>query len=221
MRDQKTNLSRLRLFLWCLILSGLVYSAVSMYLLAKRQTEKGATVAHARQIHLALMEYALDHDGQFPASDTDSNAAFRQLFDDRFQEERIFFVGGSAWHDSLPAGRARPDNEVGDPPEYRKGLEQGENHWAYQSGLNHESQGNLPLIMDGFSDQVGVYANDPAKRGGTWNGKAAVVVRVDGASSMHRYSGDGRVYEPVEAGKVVDIFSSQFGTDPVKLLNPW
>ncbi|MCB1098730.1 MAG: hypothetical protein KDN22_24370, partial [Verrucomicrobiae bacterium] len=140
-------------------------------------------------------QYAIDNDGKFPESSIHSNAAYRQLFDQRFQDERIFFVPGCAWHKAMLDGKTKPDNDVGDPPDYVQGLAVGENHWAYQSGLTNEAQGNLPLVMDGFSDQVGVYSDDPDERGGVWEGEIAIVVRVDGAAKMEKLSPDLRVYE--------------------------
>ena len=177
-------------------------------------------LAHAKQIHLALSEYAIDFDGKFPSSSTNSNVAFRQLFDQKFQTERIFFVRGSAWHNALPEGQTKPDNDVGSPPDYAQGLSSGENHWAYQSELTNDSPGNLPLVMDGFSDRLGVYSDDLEKRGGVWEGDVALVVRIDGSAKMEKLKGDFRVYEEVD-GKQVDIFSREYGTDPAKLLNPW
>ena len=150
-----------------------------------------------------------------------SNSAYRQLFDRKFQDERIFFVPGCARHKSLPAGQTKPDNDVGQPPEYAQGLERGENHFGYVSGLNNESPGNLPLVADGFSETVGVYAKDERKKGGVWEGEAAIVVRVDGSAKLEKPGRDLRVYEKREDGSKVDIFSKQYGTDPGNVLNPW
>ena len=177
-------------------------------------------LAHARQIHLALHEYAIDYDGAFPKATTNANAAYRQLFDRRFQDERIFFVHGCAWHQGLPSGQTRPDNDVGQPPAYESGLERGENHWAYVSGLNNESPGNLPIVADGFSKKIGVYSEDPMERGGVWDGEVAIVVRIDGSGKMEKIRKDRRVKEKVDR-KWIDIFSKEYGTDPTKILNPW
>ncbi|MCB1098105.1 MAG: hypothetical protein KDN22_21215 [Verrucomicrobiae bacterium] len=177
-------------------------------------------VAHAREVHLRLQEFGIDNDGEFPSGGENSNAAFRQLFDRKFQGERQFFVHGSAWHNTLPSGRLMPDGVVGDPPNYDRALERGENHWAYVSQLNSDSKGNLPIVMDGFSDVPGVYSDNSEERGGVWEGVRAVVVRVDGSSKLAAYGDDLRVYEKVD-GMEVDIFSKEYGTESANLLNPW
>ena len=162
----------------------------------------------------------MDHDGEFPAAADYSNTAFRQLFDRKFQDERIFFVPGSAWHDSLPAGHARPDLDVGQPPAYIHGLAQGENHFAYVSGLNQESGGDIPLIADGFTRTIGLYTDDPSKRGGVWEAEAAIVVRVDGSAKLEKLGKDLRVYESSN-GLRRDIFSADYLGKSVRVLNPW
>lgn len=208
-------------FLLCIFLYAILCVFSLWYLgQSNKSYQQTRGLAHARQVHLALMEYAIDHDGKLPSSATHSNAAFRQLFDARFQDERIFFVPGSAWHKPLRAGLGRPDDDVGSPPNYLQGLSKGENHWAYQSGLNNESPGNLPFVMDGFSLRTGVYADDPEKCGGVWDGDYAIVLRLDGSVKVEELGKDLRVYEEKQ-GKPVDIFSSEHGSNPEKLLNPW
>ena len=172
-------------------------------------------------VHLSLHEYAIDHDGAFPmpVSTGDSNSAFRKLFDRKFQDERIFFVAGSAWHDSLPDGQLRPDNDVGQPPNYIQGLERGENHWAYISGLTNDSKGNLPIVADGFSDVPGVYSDDHDKRGGVWKGKKAIVVRLDGSAKFERPDGKQRIVEK-KNGANGDIFSPAYGVAKGSIHNP-
>ena len=177
---------------------------------------------HAKQVHLALAEFAIDEDGVFPTAEDNANSAYRQLFDRRFRDERIFYVSGCAWHDSLPEGQKKPDQKVGTAPDYAEGLQRGENHWAYVSGLNNGSPGNLPVIADGFSTKPGVYTDDPEKRGGVWEGDHAVVVRVDGSARLEDLSREHRVLEKTASGGKVDIFSAEyFGGTRAKILNPW
>ena len=149
-----------------------------------------------------------------------ANTAYRQLFDRKFQDERIFFIPGSAWSQSLPAGQTKPDNDVGQAPNYSQGLEKGENNFAYVSGLTNESKGNLPIVANGFSDHIGAYNADPKRRGGVFDGEIAVVVRVDGSGRMEKLDRrDLRVYEK-RAGKKVDIFSSEYLAPGTIVLNP-
>ncbi|MDA0811205.1 MAG: hypothetical protein O3C21_02270 [Verrucomicrobia bacterium] len=180
--------------------------------------QRSRATAQAKSLHLALHEYAFDNDGLLPVGTESSNEAFRKLMDRKFQDERIFFVKGSARHDSLPNGQAEPDNIIGDAPGFDRALEHGENHWAYLSGQNTGSKGDLPMIMDGFSGVKGIYAADPKSRGGRWSGRA-IVLRSDGSCKLEPLGADWRVYDSV-GGKRVDIFSSDYGTDPAQLLNP-
>lgn len=202
-----------------IILVIIVFGSVGMKSEVDAKAARTKALAHGKQIHLALAEFALDHDGAFPTAAADSNSAYRQLFDARFQDERIFFVPGCAWHSTLPEGQIKPDNDVGALPLFDQGLSKGENHWAYQNGLGNESNGKLPLVMDGFSDQPGVYADEPDERGGIWEGEVAVVVRVDGSGKLERLGKDFKVYEKKD-GEPVNIFSEEYETKPEKLLNP-
>ena len=173
-------------------------------------------LAHAKQIHIAVAEHAIDHDGLFPTAEYDSNEAFRQLFNRRFESEMPFYVPGCAWH-----GGRKPDNVIGDPPDYAKALEPGENHWAYVTGLNNGSKGNLPLIADGFTADPGTYCNDPEELGGVWEGEAAIVIRVDGSGKLEKPSeSDGRLSESRKDGGSVDLFSEDYFRSAPEILNP-
>ncbi|MDA0811204.1 MAG: hypothetical protein O3C21_02265 [Verrucomicrobia bacterium] len=171
-------------------------------------------LAHAKQVHLGLMEYAIDHDYTFPVATSHSNAAFRQLSNPL--RPGYYIVPGSAWC----AEYSQDDKSLWQSSGGMQRLGPGENHWAYASGLTAGSKGNLPIVMDGFSETIGVYVNDPDKRGGVWRQEAAVIVRVDGSSGLEKPGLDGRIYE-MKSGWPVDIFSSDYGTDPSQLLNPW
>ncbi|MCB1098728.1 MAG: hypothetical protein KDN22_24360 [Verrucomicrobiae bacterium] len=170
------------------------------------RSQRTIALAKAKQIHIGLCEYAIDHDGVFPAATSHSNDAFRQLDSPR-DSDRLYVVTGSRWSE-MASGRGKAN------------LGRGENHWAYASGLNNGSKGNLPLVMDGFSDTIGVYIDDPTRRGGVWRREAAIIVRADGSAKMEKPEADGRVYE-MKSGRPVDIFSKEYGTDPGQLLNPW
>lgn len=202
------------------IIAVLASVAVPVYSVIQARAARTKALAHSKQIHLALAEFAIDEDGIFPTADNDSNSAFRQLFDRKFQDERIFFVPGCAYHKSLPAGQTKPDNDVGQSPEYAQGLERGENHWAYCGGLNNGSKGNLPIVADGFTSTPGQYSDNPQEVGGVWEGEAAIVVRADGSAKMEKPDGgDLKVYEK-KSGQKVDIFGQDYGTDPSSVLNP-
>jgi hypothetical protein len=139
-----------RLIFVGLLVVGLGWAGIAVLNRLREPSARNKSLAHAKQIHLALAEYAIDYDGQFPRAGDDSNSAYRQLFGSGFDDERLFYVPGSAWHDSLPEGAKVPNGEIGTAPDFNKALEEGENHWAYVNGLNNGSRGTLPLIVDGL-----------------------------------------------------------------------
>jgi hypothetical protein len=142
---------------------------------------------NARSIHKALMMYAADHEGRVPEGVTNSNEGFRKLFPDYLQQETLFFVAGSAWHDAAPGGK--PDNDIGTPPAFEKTLQPGENHWAYVTGLGTQSNVDPPLFADGFVEGApGTYTDDLFKKGGVWKGTKAIVVLVSGSAKPYSLS---------------------------------
>lgn len=202
------------------VIAILASVAVPVYSVIQSRAARTKALAHAKQIHFALSEYAIDHDGVFPSGTGDSNSAYRQLFEYSTVNENLFYVPGCAYHKSLPAGQTKPDAVTGTAPAFSQALERGENHWAYCGGLNDGSKGNLPIMADGFSLTPGQYSDQPQERGGVWEGEAAIVVRVDGSAKMEKPDGaDLRVYER-RNGQKVDIFSADYGTDPAQILNP-
>ena len=136
----------------------------------------------ASAIHKALMLYAQDHEGRFPPGRDGAIHAFRDLLIGGYlEDERPFYVKGSAWHDEAP--NKKPDNDIGTKPDWAPALERGENHWAFVSGLTTSSDPGLPLIADGFVEgEPGRYTDDPSKKGGRWKGTRAIVVSVDGSA---------------------------------------
>ena len=173
-------------------------------------------LANGRQIGIALMNFAGDHDGMFPASkDQDSsdtattisnaNEAFANLLPNYLQSEKTFYIAGSKWCNALP-----PDEKMGTGQK----LTSGENGYAYVSGLSTSSNPNLPLVADGFTEgQTGVYCADPNKPGGIRKGLSAIVIRADGTAAVEMVrSTDFKVYGSTGLDKKSDIFSTSSGT---------
>ena len=162
-------------------------------------------INNARQVKLALDNFATDFDGQFPNDDTGegvleggtgstySNDYFRQLFlAGATESEFIFWVKKSG-----VASKGAPDDKIKQKGRMQPELilEQGEAHWAYISDQTNLGTGSRPLILDGY--QAGTSEWDPD----TWDNKV-----LDGS------------------GK--DILSAQAdawdGEDPTDLLKqPW
>jgi len=162
-------------------------------------------------IHKALLLYANDNDGAFPLAENSSNDAYRKLFPDQLSEEKPFYVPNSAWHQS--AG-GKPDDDIGNKPDYAQCLERGENHWAYLSGLNTTSTSNLPIIADGFTETKGQYTDVANKKGGVWKGSKAIVVYVSGSAKAENISAkDNFKVMATRGGQKVELFSNAYSEE--------
>ena len=170
------------------LLGAILLASITLPFKRTRRASVITTAAlQAGGIHKALMLYANDHEGRFPEGITNSNAAFRKLFPEYLQEEKPFYVPGSAWHASAPG--QKPDNDIGAPPAFDQTLRPGENHWAYVTGLGTQSDSDLPLIADGFVEGApGTYTDDASKKGGVWKGSKAIVVLVSGSAKAYPLS---------------------------------
>ena len=131
-----------------------------------------------RQIGLGLTGYAMDYSGYFPRGTNDSgenisssNAAFRSLRD-YIADERVFAVASSNW-----------GHEADNNKDQGQFLAPGENHFSYIAGLSSTSMPYYPLVVDGTNGS-GTYTRDQTARGGCWQGKKGVVIRVDGSGSV-------------------------------------
>ena len=183
-------------------------------------------INNARQVKLALDNFATDFDGQFPNDDTGkgvleggtgstySNDYFRQLFlAGATESEFIFWVKNSG-----VASKGAPDDKIKQKGRMQPELilEQGDAHWAYITDQTNLGTGSRPLILDGY--QAGTSEWDPD----TWDNKV-IVVRIDGAfKPMRMRITDNKVLD----GSGKDILSAQAdawdGEDPTDLLKqPW
>ena len=158
-------------------------------------------------IHQALYAYSTMHDGDFPTAKHTSNEAFRELFKEGLiYDESLFYVKGSAWH-----GGAKQDGRMGDDADgFAEALGPGENPWAYTSGLNEKTSApSIPIVMDGFTDVIGTWCDDPQARGGVWKGKYQIIVQV---------GGNAHVYDEIKQSQaILDLVKTVPGA---KLLNP-
>jgi prepilin-type N-terminal cleavage/methylation domain-containing protein len=166
------------------VLSAAIFPGVKA---SMRNAQMNAAMQNARQISIALINYAADFEGTFPGvADPDSgdeasnsNDVFRRLFPGYIDAERVFAVAGSAWG-PLADGRIDEQSEV---------LEPGENHWAYIAGLTNTSRSDWPLLVDGTNGEGG-YGSLKTEKGGLWEGSKAIVVRVGGSAELVRLKGD-------------------------------
>jgi prepilin-type N-terminal cleavage/methylation domain-containing protein len=179
---------------------------------ARQNAAVTTSTLQAGGIYKALMLYANDNDGSFPAADNSSNEGFRLLFPDYVQEEKPFYVPGSAWHDG--AKGKKPDGDIGSKPDYAQALERGENHWAYIGGLNSSSSSQLPIIADGFTESVGQYTDVSNKKGGVWKGTKCIVVYCGGSATTEKLNAKNN-FKPMKTrgGQEVELFSSAYNEE--------
>jgi hypothetical protein len=173
---------------------------------------------NARQIGVALRMFANDNDGGYPVTTNSygenivtSNDAFRSLIPTYLDNERVFIVAGSK------AGPSA-DNVIDDASHI---LQQGENYWAFISGLNSSSNSNWPLVVDN-TDGTGNYVTEQNQLGGTWKGTKAVTINADISARLVALVGTGdKRFIPRYNDKTKNALTvSDYMGDGVTLLEP-
>lgn len=214
---------------WCGCLGAVIFGALILetafhYMFLPALGAPPVTaLENVKHISKALRHYAQDHDGKFPESSSSSNQAYRKLFPEYMEDEKVFFVAGSAWH--AAARNHRPDGDIGGNPDFAQSLEKGENHWAYVTGLATSSPPKTPLIAGGFVEgQPGIYTDAATQKGGVWKGKKAIVVFVDGSAEQIKLSRRENFRVMVknpDSRRKVDIFTREGGLpENAQVLNP-
>jgi len=173
------------------IIAILASLALPVFSSVQDRAKQTKDLNNAKQIGLACRLFATDHDGVFPnqdgwqdppvvinfatASGDVSNQIFASLIPNYDSQEKIFWVGGSAWSNVTP-------DELTTAATDR--LNAGENNYAYMWGLNDTSNPSYPLVFDAPNTAAGAYVTDPATPGGVWKGKRAIVIRCDNSGTV-------------------------------------
>jgi prepilin-type N-terminal cleavage/methylation domain-containing protein len=172
------------------IIAILASIALPAFSAVQERAKQTKDLSNAKQVGLACRLFATDHDGIFPNADgwaagnpafpagipaVTSNQVLASLIPTYDQEEKIFYLAGSAWSSALP-------DELTTAPTDR--LNNGENNFGYMYGLNDTANPNYPLIFDAPAANGTAYVVDPATAGGVWRGKKAVVVRCDNSGTV-------------------------------------
>ena len=180
------------------IIAVLASIALPAYTGVKERADQTKDLSNAKQIALALRQFAVDNNGAYPAkppggggdyntaaagTPATSNDAFWWLFPTYLQTEQIFAVAGSAYTPGTP------DNRTDDPTTGARAntLKKGENNYAYVDGLTDTSPSTWPLIADGFKPGTAaapVYDTTKSNPGGVWSGKKAVVILCDASGQV-------------------------------------
>lgn len=154
------------------ILATLAPAAINGVLVNANQAK---ALNGARNIGLALKLYANDHDGLYPTGSSAKDAFNTLLPADSsssgyIKDKKAFLVKGSAW---TPTQAPSTNTKLGDK----------ENHFAYFSGLASDGGEDWPIVFDGPASDDGTYSAKKVEKGGVWEGKVAVVVRLNGSAA--------------------------------------
>lgn len=214
-----SGFTRLQLVITLLLAGLLVFGGLAYLNYGERiQKQKMGKLRYGKAIYNWLQAYANDHDQRFPEAEHFSNEAFRQLFVGRYidaQAEIDFGIPGDPWLQNAPGGKAMPDNDIGAAPDFARALMPGECSWYYVTELDAASASTLPLMGNAFSETVGVYSADPAKKGGIFYPRA-VWVSVGGSTRFVDVGNSLRVTEN-RRGSIVDLLE---GTRMENVKNP-
>jgi len=187
----------------------------------KERGDQTKDLSNAKQIALALRQFAIDNNGQYPSHPpaasystaaglpTNSNDAYWWLFPSAdqtgyLQSEQIFAVPGSAYT------KANPDNHLDAPGGATRTftLAAGENAYAYVAGLTDTSNPTFPILADGFSATVGTYDTNKSNVGGVWAAKKAIVAFCDGSGQIVRVNlTDHQVKRTDSSGAQANMFA--------------
>ena len=169
------------------ILASLALPVFASVLDRAKQTKD---LSNAKQIGLGCRLFATDHDGVYPNMNgwvdpnvayvgipaVSSNQVLASLIPSYTTQEKIFYLGGSAWSPNVP------DEDITSAATAR--LAAGENNFAYMYGLTDSSNPSYPLLFDAPAAGGSAYVIDPATPGGVWKGKRAIVVRCDNSGTV-------------------------------------
>ena len=200
------------------IIAILASFALPAYTTVQERAQQTKDLSNAKQIGLALKQFASDNNGSFPnkvpsadyatasvlTATNVSNDAFWWLFPNYLQSEDIFIVPGSAWTPN-PADNVLDPNNAAARAETLEGSPGKECGYAYVAGMTDTSNPAFPLVADAFATTGGhVYANNKSVAGGVWQGRKAIVLFCDASGQIMKCSptyvvnrpGGGNYFDP-------------------------
>jgi prepilin-type N-terminal cleavage/methylation domain-containing protein len=175
------------------IIAILASIALPAFIGVQRRAKQTKDLSNGKQIAIALRQFALDNNGEFPnrayaynksytdttlGALTTSNDAFRWLVPQYTTSEDIFQVPGSAWNPTIA------DNKY-DTTAAGETLTAGEVGYSYVSALTDTANPLFPIVQDGWSTAaIPDYVADTTQKGGVWSALKAVVVFIDGSGQV-------------------------------------
>jgi type II secretory pathway pseudopilin PulG len=185
------------------IIAILASIALPVFSSVQERGKQTKDMSNGKQIALALRQFALDNNGEYPnkiygpdyaaalplGAGNKSNDAFRWLIPTYVGSEDIFAVAGSAWSNngvdnSLDAVFGVTGGNVYPPGPDVTTLAQGEVGYSYITSLNDTSNPQFPLLCDGWTTATTTYTNNKTLTGGVWGGQRAIVIFVDGSGQV-------------------------------------
>jgi len=177
------------------IIAILASFALPAYTSVQERAQQTKDLSDAKQIGLALKQFASDNNGSFPnkvpaldysaastlTGSNKSNDAFWWLFPNYLQSEDIFVVPGSQWSPNNPDNKTDPAGAAG----RSETLKLGECGYAYVTGLTDTSNPAFPLVADGFSATTALtYETSKSVKGGVWAARKAIVLFCDASGQI-------------------------------------
>src|SRR5258708_10567673 len=184
------------------IIAILASIALPAFIGVQERAKQTKDLSNGKQVLLALKQFALDNNGEFPnkiygpdyataaalAAGNTSNDALRWLVPTYVNSEDIFVVPGSAWSkgsdNSLDAAVGVSGGATYPPGPDATTLASGEVGYAYITNLNDTSNPQFPLLVDGWSLGTQTYTNNKTLTGGVWGGQKAAIFFVDGSGQV-------------------------------------
>jgi prepilin-type N-terminal cleavage/methylation domain-containing protein len=194
MKKTSAAFTLIELLIVITIIAVLASIALPAFTGVKERGDQTKDLSNAKQIALALRQFAIDNNGSYPAKapagdyssapptqPATSNDAFWWLFPNYLQSEQIFATAGSAYTPGNPDNKLDPANAT----TRSDTLKQGENSFAYVSGLTDTANPTFPLLADGFATGApGTYVINKSLPGGVWAAKKAIVVFCDASGQI-------------------------------------
>jgi prepilin-type N-terminal cleavage/methylation domain-containing protein len=202
-KNNSSAFTLIELLIVITIIAVLASIALPAYNGVKERGDQTKDLSNAKQVALALRQFAIDNNGAYPskapaadyssaaAAPTTSNDAFWWLFPNYLQSEQVFTISGSAYTPGNPDNKI-DNNGATTVTSRTDSLKAGENNFAYVTGLTDTSNPTFPILADGFvNGSPGTYTKDKSKMGGVWSGKKAIVVFCDASGQIMSVSTSG------------------------------
>ena len=228
-RERVSAFTLIELLVVIAIIAILASIALPAFSSVQERAKQTKDLSNGKQIALALKQFALDNNGEFPnkqygtgaspgdyatatvlAAGNSSNDAFRWLLPTYVNSEDIFIVPGAIYS---KLGADNVLDTVYGTPATPGTLVPGENAYAYVTNLNDTSNPQFPLLGDAFTATIPDYTKDKTVVGGVWGAQRAVIIFVDGSGKVMKVD-DQTALTVKRPAKAYSIFSNANSAAP-------